>query len=188
MKAVIFSQHLNTSRATCMESTWLYLDTCKVQLTLEQRFELHWSTGMWIFSSNHRYCFQSVVGNPRMQRADCAWFCTLLRRGLEHTWVLVFTRASWNQSPVDPEGPLRLWGVKSYMWIFNCTGVSTPNPQVVQGSAVVVATSEKSYYIQVLEAIAVNFLCKPNFMYIYLNYILYNSHPSNNYYNSYVIY
>lgn len=70
--------------------------------------------------------------------------------------------------PMDPEGPLRLWAVKSYTWIFNCTGVSTPNPHVVQGSAVVVATLEKGYYIQVLEAIAINFLCKPSFMYIYI--------------------
>ena len=60
---------------------------------------------------------------------------TILCKGLEHPQTLV---SAQNQFPVDTEGQmqLRFWGVKTYTWIFNCAGVRTPNPHVVQGSTV----------------------------------------------------
>lgn len=52
------------------------------------------------------------------------------------SWGCGYRQGSWKQSPADTEGQLQLsfGGVKSYMRIFACAGVSAPNPCVVQES------------------------------------------------------
>lgn len=45
-------------------------------------------------------------------------------------------RVSWNQSPMDTKGQLKLEGVKIYPLIFDSSAVYTSNPHVVQGSTI----------------------------------------------------
>ena len=60
----------------------------------------------------------------------------ILYMGLEHLRILV---SAWvlepsHPPPPDTERQLNLGGFKIYMQIFDCTGLSTPNPCFVQGS------------------------------------------------------
>lgn len=49
---------------------------------------------------------------------------------LSANWLLVTGMVSSQCYPINQ---LSLVGVKSYIWIFDCLGVDTPNPHVVQG-------------------------------------------------------
>lgn len=49
-----------------------------------------------------------------------------------------YLQGFWNQAPADSKGQLllRFEGVKSYMWIFGCAGVSALNSHFVPESTV----------------------------------------------------
>ena len=118
-------------------------------LTLEQRMcELCGFTYMQIFKNKYLYCvcLPSGVcggGGPAV--------CTVLhhvQRGLEPPQILVFARSSGTNPLWVQRDNLSLGGVKSYTWIFNCVGVSTVSPSVVQGPTVFFQSSPKDMFIK----------------------------------------
>lgn len=66
----------------------------------------------------------------------CALFYVVVRKGLEQLWILVSVEVPGTNPLWKPRDNCNFWGVKSWTWIFNCTGVGAPNPLIVQGSRV----------------------------------------------------
>lgn len=107
---------------------------------------------MQIFFSIYSHPTLSLVSHPPSQptvdQKQLFWICSresenagrrlhalfyaILHRELEHLWIWVLVKCL-EPSSADTEGQLSLslWGVKSYMQIFNG---QRPNPQVVQKS------------------------------------------------------
>lgn len=85
----------------------------------------------WIqLTVDQKHYFRSVVGSPWIWTADCRLFYVILYKGLEHLWVLLSVGGGVLEPiPHGHQGTTWVFGgIKSYMWIFNCMGVSAPNP------------------------------------------------------------
>lgn len=90
-------------------------------------------TYMQILKKNYLYCFQSVCGKLWMWRAHCVYCSTSFYTEDLAPLDFGIWQGSWNQSPIDTKRQLCFGGIKSYIQIFTCTGVGTPNPCIVQG-------------------------------------------------------
>lgn len=88
-------------------------------------------------SMDAKYCFWSTTGSLRMWRAECM-HCSapfdIRDLSIHRLWCL---REVLQPIPMDTEElELSFWGVKNYTRIFDCAWIRTPNPLVIQGSAV----------------------------------------------------
>lgn len=106
------------------------------------RFGLQRSTYTRSFSTHTCTVFALRLGVIRCNRLMVCIGYMSLHTGnwsVRGFWYPQGGSRSWSQLPVATEGQLlylSFGGVKSYRQVFDCMGVSAPNPNITQGSAV----------------------------------------------------